>query len=119
MDVYDILFLKCTEYEVVVNERHVPLWMLTEGDEGRINFDLPWTNLQDLAIYLYELKREQQKSKELLKCNLEEIIVGISYLKSKKSGSLLSDESMAIKACVITSYSIHYTKLYDSSLGFN
>ncbi|MBA2862041.1 hypothetical protein [Methanococcus maripaludis] len=100
MDVYDILFLKCTEYEVVVNERHVPLWMLTEGDEERINFDLPWTNLQDLAIYLYELKREQQKSKELLKCNLEEIIVGISYLKSKKSGSLLSDESMAIKACM-------------------
>jgi len=100
MDVYDILFLKCSEYDVVFNEKTVPLWVIKRDDAEKINFDLPWNNLQDLAIYLYELKREQQKSKELIKCNLEEILVGISYLKSKKSGSLISNEAIGIEACL-------------------
>ncbi|ABR54258.1 conserved hypothetical protein [Methanococcus vannielii SB] len=100
MDVYDILFLKCSEYEVLLNEKQIPLWMIKKENALNVNFDLPWNNLQDLAIYLYELKREQQKSKDLLKCNLEEILVGISYLPSKKSGSLLANESIGIDACL-------------------
>ena len=102
MDVYEVLFQKCLEYEVIINGEEVPLWKLKKEDidNGNVDFDLQWDSLQDLAISLYELKKEQQKSKELIKYPLEEILVGIAFLKSKKTNSLLSNSSMAIDACL-------------------
>jgi len=102
MDVYEILFQKCLEYEVIINNEEVPLWKLKKEDidSGNVDFDLQWDSLQDLAISLYELKKEQQKSKELIKYPLEEILVGIAFLKSKKTNSLLSNDSIAIDTCL-------------------
>jgi hypothetical protein len=102
MDVYEILFQKCLEYEVIINNEEVPLWKLKKEDidNGNVDFDLQWDSLQDLAISLYELKKEQQKSKELIKYPLEEILVGIAFLKSKKTNSLLSNDSIAIDTCL-------------------
>jgi len=102
MDVYEVLFQKCLEYEVIINGEEVPLWKLKKEDidNGNVDFDLQWDSLQDLAISLYELKKEQQKSKELIKYPLEEILVGIAFLKSKKTNSLLSNDSIAIDTCL-------------------
>jgi hypothetical protein len=100
MDVYEILFQKCLEYEVLLDDKKVPLWKLKKEDIDKVNLSLPWENLQDLAIYLYELKKEQQRSKELIKCDISEILVGIAFLKSKKSGSLIADETLGINTCL-------------------
>jgi hypothetical protein len=102
MDVYEVLFQKCLEYEVIVDGKEVPLWKLKKEDidNGNVDFDLQWDSLQDLAISLYELKKEQQKSKELIKYPLEEILVGIAFLKSKKSGYLITDDMNNINTCL-------------------
>ncbi len=102
MDVYDVLFQKCLEYEVIVDGKEVPLWKLKKEDldKGNVDFDLQWSSLQDLAISLYELMKEQRNSKELIRYPLEEVLVGIAFLKSKKTTSLLSNDAIAIDTCL-------------------
>ena len=66
MDVYEILYNLCLEYEVLLNDEKTPLWKLKKEDLKKANLDLPWNSIRDLAIYLYELKKKQQNSKELV-----------------------------------------------------
>ena len=61
MDVYEILYNLCLEYEVLLNDEETPLWKLKKEDLKKANLDLPWNSIRDLAIYLYELKKKQQK----------------------------------------------------------
>ena len=102
MDVYEILFQKCLEHKVIVDGKEVPLWRISKEDieEGKVDFNLQWESLQDLAISLYEYKREQLKSKELIKLPIEEILVGIAFLKSKASGYLITDDLSNIYTCI-------------------
>ena len=102
MDVYEILFQKCLEHKVIVDGKEVPLWRISKEDieEGKVDFNLQWESLQDLAISLYEYKREQLKSKELIKLPIEEILVGIAFLKSKTSGYLITDDLSNIYTCI-------------------
>ena len=102
MDVYEVLFQRCLEHRVVLDGKEVPLWTISKEDieEGKVDFKLQWESLQDLAMYLYELKREQVKSKELIKLPIEEILVGIAFLKSKESGYLITDDISNIHTCV-------------------
>ena len=102
MDVYEILFQRCLEHKVIVDGKEVPLWRISKEDieEGKVDFNLQWESLQDLAISLYEYKREQLKSKELIKLPIEEILVGIAFLKSKASGYLITDDLSNIYTCI-------------------
>lgn len=102
MDVYEVLFQRCLEHRVIVDDKKVPLWTISKEDieEGRVDFNLQWESLQDLAISLYEFKREQLKSKELIKLPIEEILVGIAFLKSKASGYLITDDLSNIYTCI-------------------
>ncbi len=102
MDPYNILLQKSLEHPVIIEDEDVPLWKLSKDDIQRdnIDFNLPWSSLQDLALSLYELKKNQQGSKELIKFPIEEAIVGIAFLKSKKISSLLSNDSIAIETCL-------------------
>jgi len=90
MDVYEVLFQRCLEYTVVVEDKEVPLWSISREDieENRVDFRVQWKSLQDLAIFLYQLKRDQSKSKELVKFPIEEILIGIAFLKSETSECL-------------------------------
>ena len=102
MDVYEVLFQRCLEHRVLVDGKEVPLWRISKEDieEGKVDFNLQWESLQDLAISLYEYKREQLKSKELIKLPIEEILVGIAFLKSKTSGYLITDDLSNIYTCI-------------------
>ncbi|MBP2144135.1 hypothetical protein J2127_001305 [Methanococcus voltae] len=103
MDAYSLLFLKCTEYEVYNGEQKVPLWQITKEDvmTKKINFDLPWSSIQDLAISLFDILKDQRRNPDLSYINLEEILVGIAFLKSESSGaSLISSQDMATIACI-------------------
>ncbi len=84
MDVYETLYQFCLEYEVLLDDKKVPLWKLKKEDLDKVDLDLPWNSIRDLAIYLYELKKKQQNSKELVKCDIVEILVGISLLKPEE-----------------------------------
>ncbi|MCQ6254694.1 hypothetical protein [Methanocaldococcus sp.] len=81
MDVYEVLYQFCLEYPVLLDDRKVPLWKLKKEDLDKVNLNLPWDSIRDLAIYLYELKKKQQNSKELVKFDIIEVLVGISLLK--------------------------------------
>jgi len=102
MDVYEVLFQRCLEHRVVLDGKEVPLWTISKEDieEDRVDFKLQWESLQDLAISLYELKREQLKSKELIKLPIEEILIGIAFLKSKESGYLITDDRSNTYTCI-------------------
>ena len=102
MDVYEVLFQRCLEHRVIVDDKKVPLWTISKEDieEGRVDFNFQWESLQDLAISLYEFKREQLKSKELIKLPIEEILVGIAFLKSKESGYLIIDDTSNMYTCI-------------------
>ncbi len=89
MDVYEILYQFCLEYKVLLNDEEVPLWKLKKDDLERANLDLPWKSIRDLAIYLYELKKKQQNSKELIKCDIVEILVGIALLKPEEGNNYM------------------------------
>ena len=94
MDVYEVLFQRCLEHKVILNGKKVPLWEVSKEDieNNNVDFNLQWESLQDLAISLYEFKKEQLKSKELIKLPIEEILVGIAFLKSKKTGYLITED---------------------------
>ncbi|MEO2117429.1 MAG: hypothetical protein ABGW92_03370, partial [Methanocaldococcus sp.] len=79
----------CLEYKVLLNDEEVPLWKLKKEDLGKANLDLPWKSIRDLAIYLYELKKKQQNSKELVKCDIVEILVGIALLKPEEGNNYM------------------------------
>ncbi|HIQ38510.1 MAG TPA: hypothetical protein EYH53_00675 [Methanothermococcus okinawensis] len=98
MDVYEVLFQRCLEHRVIVDGKETPLWTISKEDieKERVDFNLQWESLQDLAISLYEFKREQLKSKELIKLPIEEILVGIAFLKPKESGYLITDDTSNI-----------------------
>ncbi len=81
MDVYEILYQFCLEYLVFLDDKEVPLWKLKKEDLDKVNLNLPWDSIRDLAIYLYELKKKQQNSKELVKFDIIEVLVGIALLK--------------------------------------
>lgn len=102
MDVYEVLFQRCLEHRVTVDGSDVPLWTISKEDveEGRVDFNLQWESLQDLAISLYELKREQSKSNELIKFPIEEIVVGIAFLKSKAFGYVITDDLSNTYTCI-------------------
>ncbi len=102
INVYEILFQKCLEYEVIVNNEQIPIWKLTKEqlNSEEFNANVQWESLQDLAISIYELKKEQQNSKELVKLPLEEILVGIAFLKSKNKGYLLTNDADNINTCL-------------------
>ncbi|MCS3901356.1 hypothetical protein [Methanococcus voltae] len=102
MDAYSLLFLKCTEYEVYKGETKVPLWQITKEDikAKNVNFDLPWSSIQDLAITLFDILKDQRRNPDLTYLNLEEILVGISFLNSESSGTLISNQDMATIACI-------------------
>jgi hypothetical protein len=89
MDVYEILYQFCLEYKVLLDDEEVPLWKLKREDLEKANLDLPWNSIRDLAIYLYELKKKQQNSKELIKCDIVEILVGISLLKPEEGNNYM------------------------------
>ncbi len=89
MDVYEILYQFCLEYKVLLNDEEVPLWKLKKDDLEKANLDLPWKSIRDLAIYLYELKKKQQNSKELIKCDIVEILVGIALLKPEEGNNYM------------------------------
>ncbi|ACV24266.1 hypothetical protein [Methanocaldococcus fervens] len=89
MDVYEILYQSCLEYKVLLNGEETPLWKLKKEDLDKVDLDLPWTSIRDLAIYLYELKKKQQNSKELIKCDIVEILVGIALLKPEEGNSYM------------------------------
>ena len=91
MDVYEILYNLCLEYKVVLNDKEIPLWKLKKEDLKKANLDLPWNSIRDLAIYLYELKKKQQESKELVKCdNIVEILIGIALLRDDEYHCLVA-----------------------------
>ncbi|GBF35864.1 MAG TPA: hypothetical protein EYG87_00460 [Methanothermococcus okinawensis] len=98
MDVYEVLFQKCLEHMVIVDGKKIPLWAISKEDieEEKVCFDLEWESLQDLVIFLYELKIEQRNSKELIKFPIEKILIGIAFLKSKKSGYSNTDDTSNI-----------------------
>ncbi len=81
MNVYEVLYQFCLEYPVLLDDRKVPLWKLKKEDLDKVNLNLPWDSIRDLAIYLYELKKKQQNSKELVKFDIIEVLVGIALLK--------------------------------------
>ncbi|CAB3287959.1 conserved protein of unknown function [Methanocaldococcus lauensis] len=81
MDVYEVLYQFCLEYPVLLDDKEVPLWKLKKEDLDKVNLNLPWDSIRDLAIYLYELKKKQQNSKELVKFDIIEVLVGIALLK--------------------------------------
>ncbi len=89
MDVYEILYQFCLEYKVLLNDEEVPLWKLKKDDLEKANLDLPWKSIRDLAIYLYELKKKQQNSKELIKCDIVEILAGIALLKPEEGNNYM------------------------------
>ncbi|XRP97386.1 hypothetical protein ACO3UB_02410 [Methanocaldococcus sp. 16A] len=89
MDVYEILYQSCLEYKVLLDGEEIPLWKLKKDDLEKANLDLPWNSIRDLAIYLYELKKKQQNSKELIKCDIVEILVGIALLKPEEGNSYM------------------------------
>ncbi|XRO75030.1 hypothetical protein ACO3TA_06525 [Methanocaldococcus sp. 28A] len=89
MDVYEILYQSCLEYKVLLNDEEIPLWKLKKDDLEKANLDLPWNSIRDLAIYLYELKKKQQNSKELIKCDIIEILVGIALLKPEEENNYM------------------------------
>jgi len=89
MDVYEILYQFCLEYKVLLNDEEIPLWKLKKDDLEKANLDLPWNSIRDLAIYLYELKKKQQNSKELIKCDIVEILVGIALLKPEDGNNYM------------------------------
>ena len=89
MDVYETLYQLCLEYKVLLDDKEVPLWKLKKEDLEKANLDLPWVSIRDLAIYLYELKKKQQDSKELIKCDIIEILVGIALLKPEEGSNYM------------------------------
>jgi hypothetical protein len=100
MDVYEILFQKCLEYEVIIDDKEIPLWKLKKENLDNVDVNVQWDSLQDLAISIYELKKEQQNSKELIKCPIEEILVAMAFLKSKTKGYLITDDMNNINTCL-------------------
>jgi len=83
MDAFQILFLKCSEYPVVVEGEEVPLWMVSREDivKGKVDFRLEWENLADLVLWLYEFKRKQLKTNGLLGFPMEKVLIGLAYLE--------------------------------------
>ncbi|HIP17491.1 MAG TPA: hypothetical protein EYG76_04240 [Methanothermococcus okinawensis] len=120
MDVYEVLFQRCLEHKVILDNQEIPLWKIKREDieNKNINFNLQWENLQGLAISLYEFKKKQSESKELIKLPLYEIIVGIAFLKSKESGYLITDDMSNIYTCInylseiITTRINHISRMY-------
>ena len=100
MDVYEILFQKCLEYEVIIDDKEIPLWKLKKENLDNVDVNVQWDSLQDLAISIYELKKEQQNSKELIKFPIEEILVAMAFLKSKTKGYLITDDMNNINTCL-------------------
>ncbi|XRO76262.1 hypothetical protein ACO3VM_05550 [Methanocaldococcus sp. 10A] len=89
MDVYEILYQSCLEYKVLLNDEEIPLWKLKKDNLEKANLNLSWNSIRDLAIYLYELKKKQQNSKELIKCDIVEILVGIALLKPEEGNNYM------------------------------
>ncbi|ENN96408.1 hypothetical protein J422_02494 [Methanocaldococcus villosus KIN24-T80] len=97
MDVYEVLYQACLEYEVVLDGKRVPLWKVKKEDLEKVDFRLPWNSLRELAVHLYELKSKQQKSKELIRVNLVEILIGIAFLKVEDEfGSICNVEDLCL-----------------------
>jgi len=94
MDAFQILFLKCSEYPVVVEGEEVPLWMVSREDieKGRVDFRLEWENLADLVLWLYEFRMKQFKTNELLGFPMEKVLIGLAYLEP---GNCITDPYIA------------------------
>ena len=94
MDAFQILFLKCSEYPVVVEGEEVPLWMVSREDieKGKVDFRLEWENLADLVLWLYEFKRKQMKTNGLLGFPMEKVLIGLAYLEP---GECITDPNIA------------------------
>ena len=47
MDVYEVLFQRCLEHKVIMDNQEVPLWKIKREDIGNKNknFNLQWENL--------------------------------------------------------------------------
>ncbi|HIP84264.1 MAG TPA: hypothetical protein EYH15_02080 [Methanothermococcus okinawensis] len=120
MDVYEILFMKCTEYPVVVGGKEVPLWTITREDieEDRVDFRLPWSNLQELVLYLCELKKKHIEMKAtlntLVRFPIEEILIGIAFLEPDLSISLsnIRRDCISTLSDIIVSRAACLSKLY-------
>ena len=89
MDVYETLYQLCLEYKVLLDDKEVPLWKLKKEDLEKANLDLPCVSIRVLAINLYELKKKQQVSKELIICDIIEILVGIALLKPEEGSNYM------------------------------
>ena len=102
MDVYEVLFQRCLEYKVIINDQEVPLWKIKREDieNKNVNFNLQWKNLQNLAISLYEFKKKQMESNELIKIPLYDVIIGMAFLESRESGYLFTDDMSNIYTCI-------------------
>ncbi|WP_457612106.1 hypothetical protein [Methanocaldococcus sp.] len=96
MDVYETLFNLCLEHEVIVDGKKVPLWKCENIEDADLN--LPWNSLRELTVELYEIRKKQSESKELIKLDIIKILVGLAFLKYKKDEIYFSqvNEDVAI-----------------------
>ncbi|WP_423793222.1 hypothetical protein ACPB8Q_03140 [Methanocaldococcus indicus] len=116
MDVYDILFNLCLEYEVKYKDRKLPLWKVKEENINidEVDLNLPWENIRELAIYLYEISKKQKESNELISFDIIKVLVGIAFLKDDKSNfmSLVNDNTCLNYLSEIINYRINCIARY-------